>query len=293
MRLRHIEVFHAIYTSGSITNAAKLLHVSQPSVSKVLSHAEMQLGFQLFKRIKGRLIPTNEAALLFEEVDKIYQQLNTIKDSAENIKNKEIGRISLAISPALGFDVLPKAVGEFRQQHSEVTFDIKTLHNDQLQKHLIRHNSEMAIMFAPEKISGLEQMIFGEGEIVAVYPKKLIPEQPKVISLEKLLEFPLVSIWDSGPLADLVWKQLKLKNLKAKDVVKVQTYFIAVNLVKHGVGVCLVDEFTAKSQESELLAIAKLENPIHYPIKGLYLEKRPLSHATQDFIESFKKALLN
>ena len=37
MRLRHIEIFHAIYTTGSITNAAKILHVSQPSVSKVLS----------------------------------------------------------------------------------------------------------------------------------------------------------------------------------------------------------------------------------------------------------------
>ena len=53
MRLRHIEIFHAIYTTGSITNAAKLLHVSQPSVSKVLSHAEYQLGFKLFERIKG------------------------------------------------------------------------------------------------------------------------------------------------------------------------------------------------------------------------------------------------
>lgn len=47
MRLRHIEIFHAIYTTGSITNAAKLLYVSQPSVSKVLAHAELQLGFQL------------------------------------------------------------------------------------------------------------------------------------------------------------------------------------------------------------------------------------------------------
>jgi DNA-binding transcriptional LysR family regulator len=57
MRLRHIEIFHAVYTTGSITNAAKLLYVSQPSVSKVLAHAELQLGFQLFKRAKGKLIP--------------------------------------------------------------------------------------------------------------------------------------------------------------------------------------------------------------------------------------------
>ena len=101
MRLRHIEIFHAIYTTGSITNAAKILHVSQPSVSKVLSHAEMQLGFDLFKRVKGRLIPTDEAEMLFDEVDKIYQQMRAIKNTAENINKSEYGQISIGVTPAL------------------------------------------------------------------------------------------------------------------------------------------------------------------------------------------------
>ena len=56
--LRQIEVFHAVYSSGSMTNAAALLNVSQPSVSKVLAHAEQQLGYRLFDRVKGKLIPT-------------------------------------------------------------------------------------------------------------------------------------------------------------------------------------------------------------------------------------------
>ena len=48
MRTRQLEVFHAVYTKGTITEAAKHLHVSQPSVSKVLAHTESQLGFLLF-----------------------------------------------------------------------------------------------------------------------------------------------------------------------------------------------------------------------------------------------------
>ena len=42
MRLRHIEVFQAIRQTGSVSAAAQLLHVSQPAVSKVLQHAELQ-----------------------------------------------------------------------------------------------------------------------------------------------------------------------------------------------------------------------------------------------------------
>ena len=46
MRFRQIEVFHAVYTTGSISAAARALHVSQPSVSKVLQHTQQQLGLQ-------------------------------------------------------------------------------------------------------------------------------------------------------------------------------------------------------------------------------------------------------
>ena len=288
MRLRHIEVFHAIYTTGSVTNAAKMLHVSQPSVSKVLSHAEMQLGFRLFNRVKGRLVPTNEAILLFEEVDRVYRQLNTINDAAENIKNNEVGRISLALTPALGFDLIPLAITQFRQKHPNVTFDVQTLHNDQVQKHLLRHKSELAIMFAPEKLSGINELFFGTGKLVAVYPKLLLPHCPEKLSLSEVIEHPLVSIWNSGPLANLIWQEMLEQQLEPSTAVKVQTYFIAVNLVKHGAGVCIVDEFTARGQQSDEIGVAELAEPLEFPIKGLYLENKPLSHATQEFLETFK-----
>lgn len=86
VRLRHIEAFHAVHNSGSISGAARLLNVTQPSVSKVLSHAEIQLGFKLFSRIKGKLIPTFEAHSLIEEARKAYAQIRVIKNKAENLK---------------------------------------------------------------------------------------------------------------------------------------------------------------------------------------------------------------
>ncbi|CAJ3076526.1 LysR family transcriptional regulator [Burkholderia pseudomallei] len=61
LNLRQIEVFRAIMLTGSISGAAKLLHVSQPAVSRLISYAEQRLGLALFERIKGRLYPTPEA----------------------------------------------------------------------------------------------------------------------------------------------------------------------------------------------------------------------------------------
>ena len=71
MRFRQIEVFHAVYTTGSISAAARALHVSQPSVSKVLHHTQHQLGLTLFTLVRGRLVATDEAHALFVEVSEI------------------------------------------------------------------------------------------------------------------------------------------------------------------------------------------------------------------------------
>ena len=68
MRLRHIEVFNAVMQTGSVSAAARLINITQPAVSRTLQHAELQLGFALFQRARGRLTPTNEALALFPHI---------------------------------------------------------------------------------------------------------------------------------------------------------------------------------------------------------------------------------
>jgi len=291
MRLRQIEIFHAVYTTGSVTNAAKKLYVSQPSVSKVLAHSEQQLGFILFDRIKGRLIPTKEADLLFEEVDRIYRQLNNLNTTAENIRTNDIGNLEIAVTPALGFDAIPAACMKFKEKHKNLNFNIQTIHSHQLLNHLTRHQSEVAIMFAASHYEGISEIPLGKGKLVAVYSKKLLPKHPKTISLKSLLKHPLLGIDDSGPLADIVLREMMKQNLKPIGVFKVQTYFIAVNLVRYGAGVCIVDEFTARGQQSEDIGIAQLQGDFSFPIKALHLENKPLSKISEKFLLDLKKQL--
>src|SRR5690606_4101492 len=75
MRLRHIEIFQAILQTGSVTGAAGLLNVSQPAASKALQHAEAQLGFTLFRRVRGQLLPTPEARILEQSTARVFEEL--------------------------------------------------------------------------------------------------------------------------------------------------------------------------------------------------------------------------
>ncbi|MBN7820693.1 LysR family transcriptional regulator [Bowmanella yangjiangensis] len=291
MRLRHIEVFHSVYTTGSITGAAKLLFVSQPSVSKVLAHAEMQLGFQLFHRNKGQLIPTPEADMLFSEVDKTYRQLRSIRKMSENIKRNDFGQINLSFTPALGFEVVPKALAKFREEHPNIRFDLETTHNDQALQALTEHRCDLALLYSSPPMPGVTKIECGEGEIVILYPKAQFPDEPKVLSPEQLAKTELIGIWDSGPLGELAYDRLTNDGVQVQSNLQVTSYYVAARMVAQGLGCCTIDKFTALGNLSDKVGMASFAPPLTFKINGLYLDNRPLSKVSEAFLKYLKSEI--
>jgi DNA-binding transcriptional LysR family regulator len=147
MNLRHIEIFHAVYVNGSVSGAARSLNVSQPSVSKTLRHAESLLGFQLFERTNGRLVPTDDAHTLFTEVSEIQDRVYALREAGRNLKRGTGGILRISALPSLALDALPTAVARFRRNHKDVKFDLQTVHHDDLLRKLYERESDVAIAY--------------------------------------------------------------------------------------------------------------------------------------------------
>lgn len=77
-----MEVFRAVMLTGSISGAAKMLYVSQPAVSKLITYIESRLAYRLFQRINNRLVPTAEAVTLYREVERVYQAALAVNECA-------------------------------------------------------------------------------------------------------------------------------------------------------------------------------------------------------------------
>ena len=113
LNLRQIEVFRAVMTTGSISGAAKLLFVSQPAVSRLLSHTEQRLGFALFERIKGRLYPTPESRQLFREVETVYAGVRRVGELASELSERRSGILHLVSSPSIGHMLVSLTISRF------------------------------------------------------------------------------------------------------------------------------------------------------------------------------------
>ncbi len=291
MRLRHIEVFHAVYSTGSMTGAAAVLNVSQPSVSKVLGHAEQQLGYLLFERVKGKLVATPEAHRLFAHVSAVYRDVDRLRHVAENLKVGNTGRIRIACTPAFGLEILPKAIKSFLEKHDDTEFEIETLHLEQMSEALLESRVDIGIAFDPVPIAGIEEKALASGRFVVLAPPEADFDDKRALRAEDLCAFPFIALNDRGPLGRKLSLYLEPISHSLRISIRSDTYHVAKSLVACGAGITVIDEITARSGERTALRILPLEPALRFDIKALSLAAAPLSIATQNFVDHFANVI--
>lgn len=132
MRLRYIELFHAVMTTNSLTGAANLLNISQPAASKALQQAEHQLGFTLFHRVRGRLHPTEQALLLRPRVEKIIRDLHDLQRLTANFARPESEPLRVTCTPTLAQSLVPDATTLLRKAWPAATAELSTRHSAEM-----------------------------------------------------------------------------------------------------------------------------------------------------------------
>lgn len=143
MNLRQMEVFHAIMTTGSVTGAARLLNVTQPTVSTVLRHCEDQLRFRLFNRIGGRLQPTPEAEAIYPEIASIFQKVDLVSGQIQEAARGRTESISVVGTFAVANGPLAAAAATFLSKHPKVHISIQALPRLQVIDWIARHQADL------------------------------------------------------------------------------------------------------------------------------------------------------
>lgn len=124
--LKSLRSFRAILRAGSITSAARELGLSQPAVSRLLAKLERGIGFQLFHRDRGRLLPTPEALIFLEQVDHALGGMDRVSDLARNISANKVGQLKLVAPHSFSEGVLPDIVADFLQRFPDVHLTLES-----------------------------------------------------------------------------------------------------------------------------------------------------------------------
>ncbi|EKQ5898911.1 LysR family transcriptional regulator [Vibrio parahaemolyticus] len=293
MNLRQLEVFYAIMQAGTVSGAARLLHVSQPNVTRVLAHTEQQLSFALFERVKGRLVPTQEAKALLPEAEKVYQQLGQFRSLTNKVK-QGTQHLRVGAPPVLAAHLLAPTVALLSKEHG-ISFELLTANRDELCSGLLKHELDVAIAFGEETPPAIMGHVLLKEYLALIAPKSTAIPAEKTVILEELIshDLPIIGLDSRDPLGLLLHQTLSARDEHYQHAITIRSYSAAAELVKHQAGFAIVDPWTAKLyRQDDAVAVHALEPNMSFSVSILFAEHTPQSIATKQFITALKQQMV-
>ncbi|EHJ9981967.1 LysR family transcriptional regulator [Vibrio parahaemolyticus] len=293
MNLRQLEVFYAIMQAGTVSGAARLLHVSQPNVTRVLAHTEQQLSFALFERVKGRLVPTQEAKALLPEAEKVYQQLGQFRSLTNKVK-QGTQHLRVGAPPVLAAHLLAPTVALLSKEHG-ISFELLTANRDELCSGLLKHELDVAIAFGEETPPAIMGHVLLKENLALIAPKSAAIPAEKTVILKELIshDLPIIGLDSRDPLGLLLHQTLSARDEHYQHAITVRSYSAAAELVKHQAGFAIVDPWTAKQyRQDDTVSVHALEPNMSFSVSILFAEHTPQSIATKQFITALKQQMV-
>jgi DNA-binding transcriptional LysR family regulator len=290
MRLRHIEVFQAVLQAGTLTGAATLLNISQPAATKVLQHAERQLGFPLFTRVRGRLQLTSEAMMLRDKIETISDGVRELQRLASNIKASDCATLRVVSTPTLAYSLVPKAVSHLRTLYPDSAIELFTQHTREMLNSIILRETDIGFTMQELDHPGLHCDKLYEGELMVMAPMGFWPakEAGQPISIEQLAGAPMVGIAVRDSLGRELQARLELLEPAPRISTWVQTYQLARSLVREGHGLALVDPFTAIGDGDGSVMMRRLAEAIPVSLFAIYRIDKLLDPIQRAFIDQVR-----
>ena len=287
---RQMEIFRAVMGSSHVTRAAEALNTSQPTVSRELARLEQVLGIQLFDRVRGRLRPTVRALALMEEVERSYVGLARIAEAALTLREFAHGRLALACLPALSHALLPDAVRRFAARHPQAGVSITPQEAPLLDEWLTQQRFDLGLIERREPPRGTSITLLVQADEVCVLPSGHRLLARRVVRPGDFAGEPFVSFAPADPYRQLVDAMFEQHGVRRHLVVETVSAVSVCALVRHRLGIAIVNPLTALELAGPELHIRPLSISLPFHVGLVIPELRAPNPLRGPFVEALQQA---
>jgi len=291
MKLRQLEVFRAVVETGTTKGAAHLLQISQPAVSTLIQHTEDQLGIELFQRLRGRLVPTEEALSLYAESSSIFLLFGSLQRKVEDLKQGRYGSLRVAATPSLGNSVLPRAIHSFAARRPGVRVSIDIRERETIFHHVARSVAEIGLVLEFREHPNLVGIPVHRGQLVCVVHRDHPLASQNAIRISDLRGVNIVRLERGTVLGDLIDRAVAALGEPLSWAIETRYCATACALVDSGAPVAIVDEYSARNLTSPNVIVKPLLPAISIGAFIVHASDRPLSKLAKLIVSDVRSAL--
>lgn len=244
LTLRQVEVIRAVMLAGTIQGAARLLNVSAPGISRLVKHAEDMLQIRLFERKAGLFVPAPEAHGIFEMVLRLHQQMENLNHAVAALQKGGDSRLSFASAPSIAQFIAARAIRSVRQRFPDLFIDLNILKIEETADYLLLDRGEFVIMSSPLDNPAIESAPLAQGCLVALVPEGHRLAEKPAISVHDLAQEDFVGVDPGDPYGAILAQPFRAAGITPRYTMRGRFAQTVVSLVRHGLGVAVIDEFS-------------------------------------------------
>lgn len=198
MKLSQIEAFYTVIRAGSISKAARQMHLTQPALSLQIQDLEEYFCVQLLERTNKGVKPTPAGELVYYYGQKLLNLKATLCNEVEKLQSSTAKQLRLGASTVIGGYALPCSIHSFKERYPHAQINLSLANSQTVLEALLEGNLDIAIIEGPlpEGIAqSLDEFVsrsIGEDDLVLVGAPALIPEGREAVTLAELRGLPLV-----------------------------------------------------------------------------------------------------
>jgi len=286
MDTQNLRAFLLVAESGSFSEAAKKLHLTQPAVSKRVAQLEAQLNVSLFDRIGRRISITEAGEALLPHARAVHLELQAAQQSVRDLAGEVRGRLRLATSHHIGLHRLPPLLSFFSKAYPAVQLDIDFMDSEQAYKLTLQGEIELAVVtLAPSPVINVITRPIWLDPLDFMVQEGTQLTQKKTLGLKELSQHPAILPALNTYTGQIVKSLFEQRNLPMQ--IAITTNYLETIRMMASVG--LGWTVLPRSMRDPSLATLPIRDArIERTLGAIHHEGRSLSRAAQAFIEALE-----
>ncbi len=289
MNLKQLEVLKAVMVTGSTVGASAILRISQSAISRHLTGLEAEIGFELFIRDKGRLIPRPEARALVPEVEELTEVLARVKRKAADLKEGSGGDalLRVAFPHSITTTILPGVLARFFETHPKSVVEILSGPYGAIEQMVQARAADLGFVRLPAEDQAFKVRPLLRGGMTCVMPKTHPLAAKGRIELRDLARNDLILLGRQRTARHELEYELREARAPHHCRVEVHSVEAACACAAAGLGVAVVPALIASFFQSLEIEM----RPFHPARESDYgiitLPELPLSRSAEDLMALF------
>lgn len=255
-------VFNCVAETGNISQASKLLYVSQPAVSKAIASLEEIMNLTLFIRNSRGVRLTEEGQLLYQYTKEAFEILKQGEERLKYMKELGVGHLKIGVSATLCKYVLLPYLNRFLKEYPHIKITIESQSTLHTLKQLENNTLDIGLVAKPSNLRLYEFLPLNKIEDIFVATKEYLENIRLREKDEDIFSSANVMLLDEENISRMyIEDYFKENNIYPRHILEVSSMDLLIEFAKTGLGVgCVIKEFVTDELASGQLIQIPLKN---------------------------------